>query len=698
MEQYNRCMGCMEVKGEARKCPHCGWIEGTMPEFPFCLPPGTILNDKYLIGRVLGQGGYGITYLALELNLNQKLAIKEYFPQDMASRTSGLNKVSMLTGSQGNQYEYGMDKFLQEARTLAKFNEHPNIVLVRDYFKANGTAYFVMSYVEGITLKSYLARSGGKLPVNKALRVIVPVMNALKEVHAADVLHRDISPDNIFINRNGQVVLLDFGASRQTIGEKGRTLSIILKPDYAPEEQYRTKGLQGPWTDIYAVAATFYHLITGKKPPEALERLVKDNLIPPSQLGINLGPQREQALLKALSVLAKERYHTVKEFQDALMVTGPPRAEVSSGVTTGNYDRFEEAHEKQMYNSVNNSFSGPSGEVPHYLQAMSLSDFYKGSRSGSQKTSLSTGEPSVTGEYPGQTAPRAPAPEFSGEQRKQNYILGVVIVFAAIALLFTAGQFMFRSPGGPFGGGTREIEGGTILGHMVGRGYAVQSGDWIYFSNSADGDRLYRINLDGTGYVQLNNDPSMDINILGNWIFYTNGNDERRVYKIRTDGTERTRITLDKAMYITVDEEWIYFSNRDDNGTMYRARHDGSQRAYVNSDNSGDLNAVDGWIYYWNADDGGKIYKIRSDGTGRTRINNDYSRGVRVAGDWIYYRNGHDGGKIYKIRTDGTERTKLNDDSSSSLNVVGDWIYYINYSDGGRLYRIRTDGTERQPA
>jgi serine/threonine protein kinase len=319
--EINRlCMGCMTLKDDdGAQCPVCGFIEGTKPDSPLFLEPRTVLEHKYLIGRVLGQGGFGITYLAWDLNLNIKLAIKEYFPQELASRPAGHNKVSAYAGSMGSQYEYGLDKFLQEARTLAQFEGHPNIVSVRDFFRANDTAYFVMSYVEGITLQQYMTEKGGSLPVDQAFGIIMPVLDALQVVHAAEVLHRDISPDNIYINQRGQVILIDFGAARQAIGEKGRSLSIILKPGYAPEEQYRSKGVQGPWTDIYAVAATTYHLLTGQQPPEALERLSEDGLIPPSRLDVAIGELEEKALLKALAVRGPERYQSVQDFQADLI-------------------------------------------------------------------------------------------------------------------------------------------------------------------------------------------------------------------------------------------------------------------------------------------------------------------------------------------------------------------------------------------
>ena len=320
VELNELCMGCMQQKtDQAAECSFCSFVEGTEPESPLHLPPRTILENKYLIGKVLGQGGFGITYLAWDLNLNVKLAIKEYFPQELATRAAGHSQVSAYTGSMGTQYEYGLDKFLQEARTLAQFEGHPNIVSVRDFFKANGTAYFVMSYVDGITVKDHLSNSGGMLPLDQAHGIIMPVLDALKEVHSVNILHRDISPDNIFINQKGQVILIDFGAARQAASEKGHSMSIILKPGYAPEEQYRSKGVQGPWTDIYAVGATFYHLITGSQPPEALERMVTDELKTPKELGVQISEAEEKALLTALAVRAEERYQTVADFQAALM-------------------------------------------------------------------------------------------------------------------------------------------------------------------------------------------------------------------------------------------------------------------------------------------------------------------------------------------------------------------------------------------
>ncbi|MDQ0154542.1 protein kinase domain-containing protein [Robertmurraya andreesenii] len=313
------CLGCMADIGSESICPHCGWKVGTAAEAPQHLPPGTILQEKYLLGRVLGHGGFGITYLAWDLNLNMKLAIKEYMPRDFATRSADQTMVSVFSGDHETHFENGLRNFLDEAKTVAQFSHHPGIVGVRDFFRENGTAYLVMYYLEGIDFKQYLESQGGKIPYQTALRIMMPVMDALREVHQTGTLHRDISPDNIYITAEGQVKILDFGAARHAISEFSKSISVILKPGYAPEEQYRSKGKQGPWTDIYATAATLYRAIVGEVPPESLDRLEEDSIVPPSSLGVDIPKHAEAALLKALSLRAADRFQTMEEFQQELL-------------------------------------------------------------------------------------------------------------------------------------------------------------------------------------------------------------------------------------------------------------------------------------------------------------------------------------------------------------------------------------------
>ena len=283
------------------------------------LPEGTELNKRYVIENVLGHGGFGITYAAYDKVLSVRVAIKEYLPRQLATRAEGQTKISIYTGEARQHYQYGLHKFLEEAQAVAKFAHHPNIVSARDYFEAHGTAYMVMEYVEGVTLKEYLEKKGGRISFEEAKGIMMPVMDALREVHQVGLMHRDISPDNIYISTAAQVKILDFGAARYAAGEQSKSLSVILKPGYAPEEQYRSSGKQGAWTDVYAVGATIYKCLTGKTPPDALDRKEEDTLEPPSRLGVAIPPEAEQALLRALAVKAPKRFKSMGDFQQAFL-------------------------------------------------------------------------------------------------------------------------------------------------------------------------------------------------------------------------------------------------------------------------------------------------------------------------------------------------------------------------------------------
>jgi serine/threonine protein kinase len=277
---------------------------------------GTVLDGRYRIGRVLGHGGFGITYLVWDNNLHHRLAIKEYFPRDSAGRGADGVSLAVYSGPASEQFTYGLERFIEEARALARFDQHPGIVTVKNFFRAHGTGYCVMDYVDGITLRQYLEQQpGGKISVETALKLLMPVVDALRAVHKEGLLHRDIAPDNIYLSQDGRIKLLDFGAARFAAGEHSKSLSILLKPGYAPEEQYRAKGKQGPWTDVYALGATFYRAITGAVPPDALDRLDQDELVPPTRLGVVITPAQEATLLKALAVKADHRFQDIATLQ-----------------------------------------------------------------------------------------------------------------------------------------------------------------------------------------------------------------------------------------------------------------------------------------------------------------------------------------------------------------------------------------------
>lgn len=313
------CINCLREKADDGVCPYCGFDESTYEPSPHHLQPRSILGGKCLIGRVLGEGGFGITYIGLDLNLDLKLAIKEYYPTGFVTRTNTTtNTVTPYRGEKAEFFTAGRSRFINEAKTLAKFYALPGIVSVRDFFLENGTAYIVMEFVEGETLKQQLARVGGKMPLVEVFDLVRPLLRSLAEMHAAGLIHRDISPDNIMITPEGNVKLIDFGSARDYLDSGNRSLSVMLKPGYAPQEQYFARGLQGPWTDIYALSATIYRAITCITPPESVERLRRDELKVPSAIGIAISPALEAALLKGLAVSHEDRWQSIPELYAVL--------------------------------------------------------------------------------------------------------------------------------------------------------------------------------------------------------------------------------------------------------------------------------------------------------------------------------------------------------------------------------------------
>ncbi len=318
------CYNCFRYIPDGKPCPFCGYDprpdEGL---YRIALRPGTPLANRYMIGRVLGQGGFGVTYVALDSQIRARVAIKEYLPTEFVSRDG--NGVSLLLNSQNQRedFEYGRQQFLEEARTLAEFVGSEHIVSIHNYFEANGTAYFAMEFVEGVNLKKYLERHGGPLPIHEANRILLPIMEALDWVHSKGIVHRDISPDNIMIRKDGDAKLIDFGAARYSTGEKSKSLDVVLKHGFAPMEQYSRRGRQGPYTDVYAMAATYYYAITGKAPADAADRFAGEELLPPSALGAEIRKDTEQVLMKALSMNVPDRYQRMSEFYSALLETMP---------------------------------------------------------------------------------------------------------------------------------------------------------------------------------------------------------------------------------------------------------------------------------------------------------------------------------------------------------------------------------------
>ncbi len=309
-------------------CPHCGFVVGAPVEEAIHMKPGTVLHDRYIIGKVQGYGGFGVTYIGWDGKLEQKVAIKEYLPSEFSTRMPGRSRVTVFNGEKSEQFHDGLKKFIDEAKRLARFQKEPGIVRIFDSFEENDTAYIVMEFLEGETLKSYLAREN-TIPENKAVEMMIPIMKSLQAVHAEGLLHRDIAPDNIFLTKSGEVKLIDFGASRYATTVYSRSLTVIIKPGFSPEEQYRSKGDQGPHTDVYAIAATLYKMITGKTPPDAMERRAKyesknrDILEEPHKINKDISVNRENAILNAMNVRIEDRTPDIATFMKELDADPP---------------------------------------------------------------------------------------------------------------------------------------------------------------------------------------------------------------------------------------------------------------------------------------------------------------------------------------------------------------------------------------
>lgn len=285
-----------------------------MEKNSYSLQRNTGLIGRYVIQEVLGQGGFGITYLGIDKLYGNKVAIKEYYPQKIAMRKAQYEDVVTVTSiEEKNNYDKGKKRFLDEAQVMARFNKNEGIVKILDFFEANNTAYIVMEYLEGITLKQYLEKYG-VLQFRNLIEMMLPLLEALIEIHSQGLIHRDISPDNIMVQHNGKLKLMDFGAARDYTESGNKSLTVILKPGYAPPEQYQTHGVQGPWTDIYALCATIYKCLTGITPPDAIARVMDDKFKEPDQLDGKLSPDIKKILWKGMNIFPEERYQDIVEF------------------------------------------------------------------------------------------------------------------------------------------------------------------------------------------------------------------------------------------------------------------------------------------------------------------------------------------------------------------------------------------------
>ena len=314
----NSCIHCFSPLGEGPVCPRCGFDHAAYAPKAHYLRPGVVLREQYVVGRALGQGGFGITYAGFDTTLNIRVAVKEFFPADMVWREAAAANAVSLNPSRDSREDFdaGLSRFLNEAQALARLDDIPGVVRVKDHFRENNTAYIVMEFVEGVTLHSYLTRLTKRPSFQEALDLLAPVGEALKQIHARHFVHRDVSPDNIMITAKGRPVLLDFGAVKTVTADGNSTQTPIVKRGFSPVEMYSADGKIGPWSDVYAYCATLYYMLTGKILQEPMNRLTGDTTA--ADLSPFVPADRLPALLAGLAIRPEERCRDMARLLAAL--------------------------------------------------------------------------------------------------------------------------------------------------------------------------------------------------------------------------------------------------------------------------------------------------------------------------------------------------------------------------------------------
>lgn len=321
-EIHKICLRCMKVSEEEEICPFCGKEKAGQLTWSKALAPGTILNNKILIGNILGKGGYGITYIGYDLLLEYRVAIKEFFPDEMVDRAEDGKTVLVLDEVNDEEYQKETTAYLREARVLAEFSKFPGIVAIKDLFYENNTGYLIMEFLENGNLRKYIDNHGGWLGVDETLKLMEPVISILGKLHQSGLIHRDISPDNIMMDEDGSVKLIDFGGSKK-LGFNNQQV-FLGKWGFAPLEQMLSKlSEQGPWTDIYGICATLYCMMTGDVPPASYERNEKDEIINLADYTITIDKKIADAIMKGLSMEISERQQSIEELYRDLYGLSP---------------------------------------------------------------------------------------------------------------------------------------------------------------------------------------------------------------------------------------------------------------------------------------------------------------------------------------------------------------------------------------
>ena len=314
-----RCIYCMEeLRTRLITCPHCGRSLEQQDSDPRYLKPETVLQGKYIVGAALGAGGFGITYVGWDTTLERKVAIKEYYPRLYSRRDDDGNTVTASAMNATDKFNAGLDRFLQEAKSLRELHGVEGVVAVDNFFRENGTGYIIMEFLEGKDVRTMLKESTERVDYEWCRRVILTILDTLSKIHEKGILHRDIAPDNVLVTKEGIIKLIDFGAARHEEGIEVENTESLVKPGYSPIEQYTSITPQGPYTDLYATAALMYFMVTGEKPPSAIDRRDGAVLAAPSDMGVKIPEKAEMGMMMCLNIMPEHRLESAKEFMETL--------------------------------------------------------------------------------------------------------------------------------------------------------------------------------------------------------------------------------------------------------------------------------------------------------------------------------------------------------------------------------------------
>lgn len=686
--EIKHCINCMEeLEGDI--CKKCGFDQNQPLAQPtIALKCNTVLHGRYLVGKMLGQGGFGITYIGFDLLLSIKVCIKEYLPLGSASRDSITGSTLQWHSSIGQeeQWKQGCESFLKEARKMAKLDSIPGIVRVRDTFYENQTAYIVMDFIEGTTLKQYLMKNG-TMPYRECIQKLAPLMTSLAKVHEQGLIHRDISPDNIMMQQDGHMMLLDLGAAKDISVNKDSVSQLVTKHGFSPAEQYMEHGSIGPWTDVYAFCATIYYCVYGKVIPDAMDRMMDDPLVfPPAPSGDFISENFIDTLRLGLSIRSEERIQTMGDLQARLAAySGDGKANVTVAVEqTGKTNTHAEKKKRKK----------PSKKVIIPIAAVLVCAItavilviikpwrVTVERLGNSNSNILNdgGLLLLENEYEYFLDHNQNLKLSEFDETDGYFYVDEAVIVAENAYYINEGKdviyFAERNDNSSalF---KMNHDGSNIeclydeLNEIMLMQYVQFSNDeeYLYFvEGSPDGEtaNLQRYNLATDAVETLVADDVCWYNLYGDSLYYTLYNDESgtELYKSNVNG-KHAKLLDDEMLYTYgfIENETIYLYSYKEN-VISELNLDGELKQNV-YDAKMDVNHFtfaygDGWIYYVGADDG-NLYQIREDGTGNNKIvDGKYFLSICVSGTELWLLEGENdaenytGSRVYMAYKDGT--------------------------------------------